>query len=1657
MSSSPQFISRPPAEIYGRHLGYGFAGAGVNTAIGNFTQTTVDLAFPGGSLGLLDWARTYNSLSGAVGVLGPGWTTTFSAHLVVSEQGVLHHTTGQVTLYDDDGRVLIFLPAPGGGFTRPQDLFGDLAQAADGSFTITYLSGEAWSFSSAGQLTGRSREGQTVTVDYAADGLLSQARHSSGQQLSFAYDSNRRLTQVASGDGRTVSFGYADDGTLMSVTDPGGGTTNFATVTSGPFPQVSSITDADGHQLVVNTYDSGTQQVKTQAFPAGGADFSYGDTGLTTVTSTPSGGQVTFQADANGRMTRVTDPFGNAATFAFDADGLLSQAVAPGGTELSQTHDAAGNLLTNTFGGATTTLTHDDANRVETVTDAVGGVTRYGYTGDSHVPTTVTAPNGGVFTQVIDNGLISAQTDADGHTTSYGHDAAGNLTSLTDPLGHLVQFSYDAAGNRTGFTTASGATAQWTYDQLGRLLSATDPNGALTSYRYSAAGQLLEIADPSGAVTAFAYTAAGLAASITDALGRVTSFGYDDDGNLITITGPMGEVTKASYDALGRMTSLTDPVGGVTALSYDADGNQISEQTPAGTTKVSYDARGNQVSVAAPDGAMARYTFDAADRLTAATGPDGATWTTTYDAAGNIVANRNPLGAVTSQAWTRAGRLVSATGALGRTTSYARDNAGRVTEVTDAEGGVTRYVYDENGRKISATTPAGLVTRFGYDAAGRLIAVTDPRGWITRTQYNARGDKTETIAPDGAISRFSYDAARQLTEVIDPNGSITRYAYDQAGHLASVTDAKGEVTRFGYDNAGRQTSVTDPLGRVTSSAYDNAGNLITVTDPAGHTQQFSYDADRRLIRKTAEGAVDISFTYDAAGRRATMTDATGTTRYAYDAGGHLLTVTEPDGSVTTAGYDAAGQRTSLAYPGGLQTSYTYDGNGRLIALHDSRAGDAVYALDPDGRLLTEQLPGRLARRYHYEGGLVHRFLVIRDGHAVLTADFTRDPNGRIASQHEGDQLTRYRYDAAGQLTSVFRQHLAADAFGREFPHHGPGVSYPRREADGEPDDVLFTYDAAGNRVSRRRNGTDTHYRYDAADQLLGAETSGRRTEYRYDPSGRLAEVTDADRRRLIVYDGFGRPAAVTRTEPGRSERAQATFNGDGLLVALVLTSEDDRRDEQRSASVNYLWGSFGQIPQIIAQRAAPELDDAEHDRPGPLSADFSYGYGRTFGSSEHHAAAFHRDPYGSAVRTEDTAAWVQADRYDTFGAPVRDTEHDRREHQPSRRPGRDHQPGEHRFAEPGRDEPGRVEPPELPRFGYRGELALGPMLDLRARTYDTTLGRFTSRDLVSPLAGPSQAANPYAYANNDPLNAVDPLGTLAFTFTAGGALETFAAAASAPARRVSAMTRMPIGDCPGDPTVATLKQLSRAVQQNNFGLIAGILNVSTSLLFRKPAPPPLQAEVVNTGDSYTCGRFGTGCGNKIVMVPKYNNANTAIPLGAEFWTGFGGRNQYFNQWDPFTQMLMREPWIQETINTLVKSDLQCGVFANSNDYLDPKTHIVGDILGAFTDGRLPGTTDPAVGFLGSYSLDWVAVPTSEKSATVFFTVTNKTDLNSLIHPEFFTFGKVRSVDGARPEFAFLFGPIPGGLFTAIGFRPTTQKIQWQENVGYTYNPAPITP
>jgi hypothetical protein len=166
----PRFVTRPPAELLGSVPGYGFAGVGVSTATGNFTTSQADLSFPGGLLGLLDWARTYNSLGATTGILGSGFSHTLSAALILPEPSAAQESPQPIQFASPDGRVLTFTPNPAGGYTRPPDFSANLQSNDDGTFALTFNSGEMWTFDPGGRLTQRSLEGQNVTIGYDPTG-----------------------------------------------------------------------------------------------------------------------------------------------------------------------------------------------------------------------------------------------------------------------------------------------------------------------------------------------------------------------------------------------------------------------------------------------------------------------------------------------------------------------------------------------------------------------------------------------------------------------------------------------------------------------------------------------------------------------------------------------------------------------------------------------------------------------------------------------------------------------------------------------------------------------------------------------------------------------------------------------------------------------------------------------------------------------------------------------------------------------------------------------------------------------------------------------------------------------------------------------------------------------------------------------------------------------------------------------------------------------------------------------------------------------------------------------------------------------------------------------------------------------------------------------
>ncbi len=186
------------------------------------------------------------------------------------------------------------------------------------------------------------------------------------------------------------------------------------------------------------------------------------------------------------------------------------------------------------------------------------------------------------------------------------------------------------------------------------------------------------------------------------------------------------------------------------------------------------------------------------------------------------------------------------------------------------------------------------------------------------------------------------------------------------------------------------------------------------------------------------------------GNRISMTDPDGgVTTYTYDALNRLISLTDPKGGVTTFTYDALGRRTSITYPNGTKAIYTYSSCcGELLSLVNQKS----------------------------------------KGEIISSYEYTYDNVGnRLSMKEANGDITTYEYDNLYRLTKVV---------------------YP----DGRT--VTYAYDSVGNRLSMNDNGNINNYTYDAANRLLQA----RSASFAYDNNGNTISKTDADGTTNYQYD-----------------------------------------------------------------------------------------------------------------------------------------------------------------------------------------------------------------------------------------------------------------------------------------------------------------------------------------------------------------------------------------------------------------------------------------------------------------------------------------------------------------------------------------------------------
>ena len=257
--------------------------------------------------------------------------------------------------------------------------------------------------------------------------------------------------------------------------------------------------------------------------------------------------------------------------------------------------------------------------------------------------------------------------------------------------------------------------------------------------------------------------------------------------------------------------------------------------------------------------------------------------------------------------------------------SATYDASGNLSSSADLSNYKTTYIYDDT-RNLETSRTEGLSVGWQVTANTRTATTQWHPTFRSPALISVYSGGTATGTPLQTTA-YTYDSyGNVLTKTItDPATGASRTwtnTYYNSGLYGQLQTQDGprtdvaDVTSYTYYNCtsgaqcGHVQTVTDALGHTTTyNAYDAHGYPLTITDPNGTVTTLTYDSRQRLTSRTVGGEQ---------------------TQYNYYPTGLLQKVTQPDGSYLTYLYDAAHRLTETDDATGDRVVYTLDGVGHRI-------------------------------------------------------------------------------------------------------------------------------------------------------------------------------------------------------------------------------------------------------------------------------------------------------------------------------------------------------------------------------------------------------------------------------------------------------------------------------------------------------------------------------------------------------------------------------------------------------------------------------------------------------------------------------------------------------------------------------------------------------
>lgn len=944
-----------------------------------------------------------------------------------------------------------------------------------------------------------------------------------------------------------------------------------------------------------------------------------------------------------------------------------------------------------------------------------------------------TISNGAIVQQTASADGVTSTTDYTNHTTFKNSPTQiKNTTTQSGSTKETYQiFSYNNWG---GIATESKEVDTATKNNASLLAKYTTTYQYHPTYHFITSQSYYNNIDEPQVTETYTYDSAGRLTDSENAVEEKTQYYYenskysglltktvqDDPMNFHNLRGGDRVITYA-YDSYGLYaTTVSENYDGGTAqTSYQYDymlGNVLSETKPDNSqTEYQYYSDGKIKYAISPysQGVSGKvyYTFDQYSYFPMNVCEDYKTdetpcYTGVRKQSYQVFADDNSrlLQAASIQFYDAVGNLKydmnfgfvnnDSTKGMLQEKKYYYDSYDRLEKVVDHVGNTTTYTYDGFSRPKSAADSEGNVYRYTYQDAQDTAELTLNNRRILTQKYDIYGNVKERIAYPSSTS-----TANSLSE---------KYNYDLNGNVTKYIDPKGQGTTYLYDAANRLTETVLPNGQKTRAVYSSFNEpssekiyAVDGTEKAGRIYYRNEKGDLTNKYYNFDGRLNITNSYqsDAKGRTIYTNEGENPKSILYDETDHPITTTSGSAKINR-GYGYFGELIAHAPSSGGLVEYRYNPFGMCsVKWQNDYRMDYVYSYL--NQILQSTMPSNREENYTYT------------------------PNGNLNTIVSENKTYTYDYYDTGLVKSITYPNGLKTAY--VYDNINRITSITTTKGSSTINTLSYLYDANSNVTRETRNGQATNYTYDSLDRLVSvAYSNGLSVSYQYDAlNNRTKETYSNGNVKTFVYDEQYR---LKEIKMNNQTTDTYTYNASGA----VLTHNDktftyDEWDKMVGYSDGSVEHSYSYDPNGIRTRKDSkdyivDINNnvvAEANSSGTITDEILWGHQplarKTGGTWYYYIYNAHGDVIGVV---NESGTVVNNYTYDAWGGIVSQTE-------------------------------GISNPIKYAGEYYDDELG---MYYLRARYYDPSIGRFTSKDPVE------SGMNRYAYCGNNPVNRIDPSG-----------------------------------------------------------------------------------------------------------------------------------------------------------------------------------------------------------------------------------------------------------------------------------------------------------